>query len=774
MVESTENAKILLKDDVLNIGIMMKRLYGNELARRGFLSGVRWLNAVFPFIRSGNLFFSQILSPLKEVARYLVEVRKLNKTSLDLSAVVYAVSKPFFSKYFNEMVICLSAIIPELGTAMSYRCPYDIVQDQEGDMILKRYHIPSAQPLPLINRIHPTRFPKKLEVKDEFSKDLLDSCQNLSISLRDLHLINRLFTFEGYCETESTIYGKRRLGYPCIISGEVKYIDEWTVIISDFIDPTRTYEAKPAQCLKRIIRARGITKLNELVGRPAKMFIVVWYYYSKGKPEKFEVIDLNPYDDLDEVLINDASGYIRLRGQATLAELMRIYGTKLPDLECESLISEGSIISWRGIKPYGINPIIENFIETLENIKQIRINKGSSLLTLDQILDENVLTANGYANIVKRMKLLQPLIELMKIAEKQSFLARSPEELKEIIEKSSESSEIYPLPASEKIYYLKGMNLLIRKQGGAVKLSKFTNRIVYIAVRERLLPAIEKILNEQGWISIFELMELEQHPFPILLMGMQELEDKRTVVPIIILEGGPSIAWKLPNQKVTDEEICEVISRKISQLENAVINTLLDVAHPLSADVIVKELLSRNVAINVIVLGYILNRLRKLGRIQEKSQGMWFYPWERRVLDLLSSNPERIFTKEEIIERIKIPQVKNALLDEVLTELISKGAVESVNGYFAIKSDDANIRNNRIELIIEKKAKQILLRILRKYKRLDRLTLEARMRSELTPIINRMAYKGIKMDKIVNRALVSLAVNGNIRIVNDLIFLSEE
>ena len=79
--------------------------------------------------------------------------------------------------------------------------------------------MPDIQPVPLINRIHPIRNPERLSIKS--SEVPLNRHTYLNLSLKDLKMTSRSFVLENYCEAQSVIYGKRRLGMVCILSGKI-------------------------------------------------------------------------------------------------------------------------------------------------------------------------------------------------------------------------------------------------------------------------------------------------------------------------------------------------------------------------------------------------------------------------------------------------------------------------------------------------------------------------------------------------------------------------
>ncbi|MEM2703584.1 MAG: hypothetical protein QXR45_10520 [Candidatus Bathyarchaeia archaeon] len=650
--------------------------------------------------------------------------------------------------------------------AMSYRCPYRLLQGQEGKkgLLFKESQIPYAQPIPLVNRIHPTRFPEILKITGDLSENFLNSHLYLSASLKDAHVLNRLFSFEDYCEAESTVYGRRRLGYTCMLTGKVRFINDCMMIVSDITNPELTLEMRLAPYLKRELEMRGIKSLDVLTNKIVRMLAIAWYYYSRKKPNIFEVLYLEPCNDLLEAVTNDIAGYVRMRGRVTLEELERLYGSRSLDFRCRNLLFDGMTVSWHRPLTQGSNEIIKSFVKVMNKLKEMRALEGRGIITLDNVLNRDMLIASKYAGIIKNKGLQQPLMRLIRIEDEMGYLNKVSEVLKDMEETS--------LPVEEIIYYLKGLKFLIKKSNKTIGLSNFAYKVAYVAIREDVLSTLEGIFKRHNWVDIFELMRIKEYPFSMLLAGVRELEESGKILPVRYPESHLRLAWRHSKFDVELDKIHHELSLVISQIEKEVLNVLLNVAHPISTIKIVEEMRSRDIPISITILEqFVLPRLRSKRHIEETSKGMWFYPWEQRILDFLRSNPERLFAKREIMESIRLPAIYHNLLDKALNELVSKNLVESVGEYFAIRSRDPEVMRKRMEHFIEREAICTLFKILKTCRRMDKLTLEAKMRCELTLLMRNIGCTLVNVNNIVDRVITRLSEEGRLEIINDIVYI---
>jgi len=762
---SNDNAEILSTlENPLTIS--PEQIHGNEVVRYGFLSGIRWLSAISEFVRSDDIFEFQILTPFRLSAGYLLTIRRMSEPTTILRGLVYSVSKPFFSKFFEQQVIDLSLIIPELGTAMLYRCPAPIVP---SNCLFKECEIPYAQPIPLMNRIHPSRFPSGL-LSVGSREIVLDRYAFLNISLKDLKAASRSFAFENYCEAESAIYGKRRLGILCILSGRVKYIDEATIILRDILErDSCTLRLSPV-CARSITKSEELRK-EKLVEKPVKVLSIIWYHYSSGRPENPEALYIQKCDDDFEALLSDAVGYIRVRGRIEVESVRKIYNQRVVDLLSEDIVFDGQSLIWKHKPLSPITPIISEFIHTLDRLRETRANMKCMLTPLLYILDKKKLQANYYASIVCKKNLLSILFNLIRDGDKRGYLAESFEELKRRIKESSDRY-YYSGELEEAVYFLKGMRLLKsvkNSQKRYIKLSQFSYDVAYAAVRSQVESILRDILRKRGWLSIFDLLEIQDYPLPLLSQGVKDLVNRGIIFPLHLQEFGTVIVWSVdrdwPNARVIREQLIP----RISRITDSILDILSNITHPISTDRLAEELLSREIRVSKELLTALLQNLQRQGRIRRINNDMWFYPWERRIIDFLEKNQAQIFTEEEIIKAINPPYPIRVNFKRYLNGLENQGLIRKVGEYFCWRSFDIDTVRQQHESIVKKKAEEEALQILKECREIDEETFKAKLRVMITTLIHEEGYRGLNISKITDDVWQGLVGSGRIKLFGNRI-----
>jgi hypothetical protein len=756
IVRSDTNAEMLCGLEN-SLTIPREQVGGSEIARRGFLSGMRWLDAISDFIRP-EVFASQILTPLKLISTYLLGVRKMRRTTTTLRGLVYSSSDPFFSKYLNQEVVDLSLVVPQLGAAMLYRCP---VQAVPRDCLLKEYRIPDAQPIPLVNRIHPSRFPDRLTDMTS-GRITLDGYGFLNISLRDLKMAYRSFALENYCMAKSSIYGGKRLGMVCLISGKIRYIDDGMIVLGDILKIDNYYTLRPAPfCAQKLAEDEGV-KRERLVGKPVKILCIAWYRYSRGRPENPEALYVQRCEDELEALISDATGYVRLRGMVEADRISETYGQKImTELQSKYIVSDGQLLAWEGNILDSEDHIISSFVSVLDELRKIRASAEHPFIPLDSILDRKKLVAEHYASIVRRRKLLPILLMLLRVGEERDCLAQSFRELKERIRESGDEY-YYPAELDEVLYCLKGMGLIKSAQRGCIQPSPFSHEVANVAVKKPRDTFLEDVFKKKVWLSVFDLLKNRDYPLSILLQGVRELEGRRILIPLYLQGFKTTIAWRLAADQTDERHIVEELSSQISQIIDNIVAVLLARKHSISTEKIIEELSSRGLRITREPLLVLLQNLQDGGRVQQTENNMWFYTWESRITDFLRQENKQVFKKEEIAKAIELPSCMSTDFGQLLSELESRGIIERLGEYFCLRSSDPDVRSKQRESYVKKRVEEEMVQLLEKMTWTDEFTLKARLRIRSTELIREKEYKGLDVERLAEDVWRSLVSSGKI------------
>lgn len=149
LIGSAENAKMLLERDPSEIEYASTT--GNRLTRDCFYQAVRWLLRVKEFAIDDDVFRNQILEPSRSPARFLLSVRSQMPATTRIRGLVFAKSGAFYDKYYQNEVLDVSMVCPELGVVMSLHHTVDNL----GKIGYRMHEFDGAQPVPFVNRVIP-------------------------------------------------------------------------------------------------------------------------------------------------------------------------------------------------------------------------------------------------------------------------------------------------------------------------------------------------------------------------------------------------------------------------------------------------------------------------------------------------------------------------------------------------------------------------------------------------------------------------------------------
>ena len=121
IVGSNDNARVLAETDLDNINVSLAG--GNDLVKNCFISSYKWLVIAREFALSEKLFLEQILEPVRNAARFIIDIRgDFSYSSTTLKGIIFAKSDPYYSESFGDNRVTLSLIIPDIESVMSIRC----------------------------------------------------------------------------------------------------------------------------------------------------------------------------------------------------------------------------------------------------------------------------------------------------------------------------------------------------------------------------------------------------------------------------------------------------------------------------------------------------------------------------------------------------------------------------------------------------------------------------------------------------------------------------
>lgn len=667
----SENCQSLLDNDVENI--KLRSVSGNPIERYCFRFSVRWLRYIKEFSISHQVFSEQFLEPARSVARFRLAIREDAPYSMTIKGLIFLKSPQFYDKAFGVNVCSLAVLVPELGSVLTIRCR----KEQADATNYGEYSIHGIQPIPFVNRMHPTKLEfEPLEKKD----DIFDS-SFLKLSFKDIDVIDRLLAFENFCEMWSEqIYDisrprhGRRLGTVGILGGKIMFAGSGPFLTIQ--DPCNSESACTFFVSQRVLRAHDmdLVELSEVGGKIVKFMALFWYRYgSLGfTPPYPEIVQLKFVNEKTSLIEDDLIGHVRLRGKIDLPLLGNRYASV-------NLLSPPKPLTLRNNRLiYDFSNVTENriakiFLEQKAMIRLLREkvfeehkNKEiANLILPEQILNEERLRLKGMAEWIFHNK---PLLHcLLALLMKRDLNGELPLNFKEFITAYPNFSSFFSI---ESYFWLKYLDLIKTRKGKAIQVTPKGEDVAYLAIEELIVNPLKKILLEKGVIDFVGLETKVPAPPSILLKSLQRLKE-RGAITSSIADGVKCELFWLHYGKEGGNQVVDDLSHRLELLQTQVIAILNSVHCPLHTLAVLERIREKGQNMNYPALVMILSRLANQKRIVEKEPNFWFYPLKTRVADLLKANPMESFTVEEIAQETSLAPmpIHLATLQDILQQL---------------------------------------------------------------------------------------------------------
>lgn len=699
LIGSSENARSLLDNDVDAIKPEMAQ--GNQVTTYCFRLSMRWLRYLKEFSVSQKTFSEQFLEPARAVARFILTAREREPYSMTLNGFIFLKSPPFYDKAFRENMCTLAILIPELKSVLSIRC-----RKQQADSItVGEYRIHGIQPVPFVNRAHPT----KLEIEplnntiDPFE---LSFCK---MSFKDLDSIDRLLAFENLSELwseqiydiNSTLQG-RRLGFVAILGGKVLSTGSGPYIVMQ--DPCGSQAFYKFFVNQRVLKSLNLdlVELEGINGKLIKVMVIFWYRYGSIRftPQYPEIISLRFVNDKTSLIKDDLIGFVRLRDKIDL----RLLGDRYTEINPSSPPKPLTATSTQLI--YDFSTLTENriariFLEQKALIKSLREkmifevdkNQERSYFVLPkQVLNEKRLKLKGMAEWIYDNK---PLLHcLLALLMKCDLNGELPTNYKEFVTKYPKFGSFFSL---ESFLWLKNLDLIYIKKENPIQVSKRGVDVAYLALEELVTNQLEKVISKINFVDFVGLETKIPVPPTILLKSLRELERKRVATPSVVDGVKCELFWFRYGKEVTDR-INDEMSHKLMFLEEQVMYILNSVHHPLHAIAVLERIRERGQNLSYPALSMVLWRLADKKRIENKLD-FWFYPLKTRVVNVLEEKPFEAFTTEEIAIKVSYAPMLSHLIEvnKILKELELEGvAQEVIDGQWSLPLHNNGDRRQRI------------------------------------------------------------------------------
>jgi hypothetical protein len=673
-----DNAKIISKlepstlaDSYQFSGPKGERAAANEL--------IRWLDNIREFSKSDEVFSNQMLDPIKEVARFRITAMHLGK-NVSSNGWVFAKSQPYSNDYYSETItrVTLSVMFPQFQTMMSIRVAEDFADTIEYGM----YNFGDILPFPLTNRIRQSK-PKaeKVSYQPDFSK-----YDFLFASLVDLEQFACSLEMRHYSEISSPQSQKKALmGALLFVPGKITSVNFPMVYVQSILKPSLEipFLVDVGQAEKKLLPAR----IEDCKGKTVRLAVVRWYdseEEEEGYPEYHEILSLQEESDVSQLALDEIAGYVRIRGEAHVNEIMSEFNRSvcqnIPLLQNSGQPVQGGILqNVNGTISYNqrtlsAQPIISEFLASMDKIRNLRFGQSGSrkrLVTPEDMLDKEKISVKNFAR--------SPI-----------FDAHALVVMKLTMDESG-TKNVREVPVTgdkaRKMWFWRTFGILDEhhRTKGDYVISKIGEDVAY----ERVRKEIDAAVSTSG--EIVSLPQLaKEHPLipPSFIVRFLKEEEMTGNAK----ESSENIFWFRPATAANADNICKM-RVKAYQYINSARYIMSQVWHDYPRHGIMEILFKEKHGYGVFVSKRLCTLVEKLGKVkvmEVNSEITWHFPLDQRILYLFRQNSTAALTIEQIIERIVVPHStriislspaeENELVTKALESLRRKNCVKESNG----------------------------------------------------------------------------------------------
>jgi len=688
LVGSDANTKLLLNTEIRNVDLGLAA--GNKLVQSCLRGAVYWLRLAQEFSLSHEMYAAYWLEPARGAARFLESAREATPRSTSIRALVTSQSQPFFDKYFDEQICTLTLVAPDLESAFSLRSRFHDVEN----IAVGECELDGVQPIPFVNRLHPTALFALRDFHREVSVNLSD-LHFMKTSLTDIDFIRRSLTFDNLCEIESVQTKSRRLGRLCVVTGLILTIMPPMLTVLSCIDPRSSIDMviRPELVSMSI---GGLHFLKKFAGTYVRILCIVWY----STPSTPEALIIEEVDEAS-ARNDDEIGFVRIRCRVPLEDLEKRYGAVRP-ATAPNYVENSAYANWKvNIScAAGVSGMFASAQQHVHNLRQ-SAEKGENILLgqPELVIDLAKLRISSIArSILRDRTMYEGLLSLVSGADPEGFLADS---LKSVKRTSADTDPQF----ADRLWWLTGLGLLGSGPKGA-----FISRVGYDVAYRAAQDSIDGLVQKRETLDLISLSADSRIPTLLFICHMKALKGFSPVS----IEGHACDLFWIRNDCANAELKAQQFAKCLTELADLVLETMGAVHYGLAAPKI-EELLKREHGspLGRQALYSILEWLKACGKIHSSEGKLWIYPWENRILRLLSSERRSAFTIDEIQARLGLPATERPSVKELLEKLAIPNSIMQVGSeMWAYPSTDMLTRSAVMTNALKHKSRRLARKIL--------------------------------------------------------------
>lgn len=652
VIGANENAVLLQREDPWSID--PDRFRGTFLTKDGMEDLCEWLERLKIFTKSDEIYNEQFLEPVRLVAKMMDSFRNMEKRTTDLEGWVFAKSKPSDDSFSAEKKVIVSAIFPELQSAMTVK-----VSESTANEINSNYFVfGECQPVGLVNRVHQTHTNNRQSLK----KVSLSEFDFLFVAFEDIKKLGASIEMENFCEIESVQSEvKHHMGFPFVSSAKVLQVAGPQVVLKG----TGEQKTVKMQMSNHYIKNADRQDPKKLEGKNVRFLGVQWYKARSKNAVDLEVPEIflmQEEENEDMLRLENVVGAIRLRGSINQSEAEKILGKEIPQDSSIEILEGMARFRYSG----SYDRVCAEFIQTMSKIRSFRekFKTVTPQLTEEQVIDERRKNTESMASLIKHYRELYDIL----------LNYQMQYDIYGTYEIDSAFSTLSPLPEGiikKKISLLKHLGIFEHEK--EIKITEQGFKILTIVAGRDLDTKFSSVSR-----GIIDLDKIKNEDIPPSVL-LAYLRNGRVsgYLPVKLDNQTTEMFWTLGG-KVTDYER---MNSTYSERMSLILEVMHSVNHPLTTQAISEKTTEKGYEIGSFTVNLLLNEIEKTSRVR-KIDDSWEYTVQGRLLDLFMSHPNDMFDLDDLFKKTSLgkihegklltPRVLKYLQDFQNTNVISK------------------------------------------------------------------------------------------------------
>ena len=633
MVRSVDNTNIVLEGGL--IGMDDGETGGNRSIRGRMARLSEWLEDIH-VISAESDFENSFMLPIKKAAEFLSYLRREDvSTSIDVDGLVFAVSSPYYDEIVDLERSTVSAIFPCLQSAMHVR-----VKDTDimpGWMTFK-----NVQPIPLINRMNPT----KLEIAGLDNRPEIAGLDFLKCPLSCVDGFERSLAMENFCEVGSSNTDRPKLGAPLVVCGRVKSVGTRHITVSscDVAESDMTASISPE--LRREFESR---QLQAIRGTWVRLLITAWYHgydddeKDRMRPQAHMIEEATE----EQAIANEIIGCVRIFGSAKITDLKRRYGS-IP--EHLPLVVNGDEVTLPSRQTDFKNAACIKFVDITADIHGARFKTGHHDLHCqpDDVFDDRLTKKYLLAKLRKYKDMRLMLTRIIRYNEYHK--PPTKKDLRELMDIRSGFSYYLWLLEHRFVHRDKDGRLVATKAGIEGALESIRGDIEH-AIKPGaaiFLPDVD--VGVPGSLAI------------------KYLEKHDSYSPITVDGHSCAVAWIRQGASDEDVSACKL---KVDSMMEDVLDVFYSSYHSTTAEDISGKVANKGSRVPAAYTNAILSTLERIGRITRDGDS-WRVPMRDKIERVITRSDEAL-SKEKIMQLAVVAGMHKYEVDDVLAALVKDG-----------------------------------------------------------------------------------------------------